>query len=496
MSAASNSPLATAVHSKTTSKASLQTSQRNNADYKREFASEKFSNTSPNHRQGDVNEKSGVALPGPELEDLQLEEIAAGPGEVNAFDSEKATISIRKERIYMAVLCWCMFLTGWNSGTLGPLLPTIQNHYKVDYGIVSLIFVATCIGTIPGSASSGYLTDKLGFGKLIALGAFLQLGTYSILVVAPPFPVFCIIYTLNGLAGSLQTASCNIFVSGMAGETRARNLGIMHAMFGTGALLSPLVATQFAQQRHWSFHYLTSLGFAVVNNILVIVAFRWKRQEHLIPEAAARGAIGTQGPNPNHGGNKLLHVLRLPTVHLMALFLFVYVGCEITTGGWIFTFLLNYRGGGPSAGYVSSGFFGGLTLGRVALLQVNRKIGPERVIYLYIVLSIALEFTIWFVPNLIENAVAVSFVGVFLGPFYPILLGVASRKLPKRLLAGSIGWMSACGQTGSAMFPFITGAIASKHGVQILQPLLVAMMSALLLLWFLAMRSKIPEGFE
>lgn len=47
-------------------------------------------------------------------------------------------------------------------------------------------------------------------------------------------------------------------------------------------------------------------------------------------------------------------------------------------------------------------------------------------------LATRLELTIWFVPNLIENAVAVSFVGVFLGPFYPILLGVAARKLPKR----------------------------------------------------------------
>jgi hypothetical protein len=30
--------------------------------------------------------------------------------------------------------------------------------------------------------------------------------------------------------------------------------------------------------------------------------------------------------------------------------------------GWIVTFLMNVRGGGPSSGYVSTGFFGGKCL--------------------------------------------------------------------------------------------------------------------------------------
>lgn len=52
-------------------------------------------------------------------------------------------------------------------------------------------------------------------------------------------------------------------------------------------------------------------------------------------------------------------VLGQKTVHLLAFFILVYVGVEVTIGGWIVTFLINERGGGKSAGYVSSGFFGG-----------------------------------------------------------------------------------------------------------------------------------------
>ena len=75
--------------------------------------------------------------------------------------------------------------------------------------------------------------------------------------------------------------------------------------------------------------------------------------------------------------------MRNKTVHLLALFLMIYIGVEVTIGGklyfflstnthththtslnysksgWIVTFLMLVRGGGPSTGYVSTGFFGG-----------------------------------------------------------------------------------------------------------------------------------------
>ena len=74
-------------------------------------------------------------------------------------------------------------------------------------------------------------------------------------------------------------------------------------------------------------------------------------------------------------------------------------------------------------------------------------------------------------PSLIGGAVAVSFVGLLLGPVYPIVMNHAGRVLPPRLLTGSIGWIAGFGQTGSAFLPFLTGALASKVGIKSLQPL-------------------------
>lgn len=34
-------------------------------------------------------------------------------------------------RVQFAALCWCLFLAGWNDGTLGPLLPRIREVYNV-----------------------------------------------------------------------------------------------------------------------------------------------------------------------------------------------------------------------------------------------------------------------------------------------------------------------------------------------------------------------------
>lgn len=71
-----------------------------------------------------------------------------------------------------------------------------------------------------------------------------------------------------------------------------------------------------------------------------------------------------------------------------------------------------------------------------------------------------LQLTVWFVPSLIENAIAVSFVGMFLGPVYPVSINVAAGILPAWLLAGAIGFIAAFGQAGSALFPFMTGTFS------------------------------------
>ena len=79
--------------------------------------------------------------------------------------------------------------------------------------------------------------------------------------------------------------------------------------------------------------------------------------------------------------------------------------------------------------------------------------------------------TIWVVPSLLENALAVSFIGLLLGPMYPILVNHSKAILPRWLFTGCVGWIACVGQTGSAILPFVTGLLASRFGIASLQPL-------------------------
>jgi len=96
--------------------------------------------------------------------------------------------------------------------------------------------------------------------------------------------------------------------------------------------------------------------------------------------------------------------------------------------------------------------------------------------------------TIWLVPSLIENAIAISFVGMVLGPMYPMVMSQAGRIIPRKRLAGSIGWISGFGGTGAAVFPFVTGALANHFGIRALPPLIVALMAVMGGLWLLVPR--------
>ncbi|KAJ7185624.1 major facilitator superfamily domain-containing protein [Mycena filopes] len=389
-----------------------------------------------------------------------------------------------RERVQLFALYWWCVSTSFSSA--GPLIPRIQKVYHVNFAIVSLIFVFACVGFIGGAMINVPLTDRFGFGKFLCThsfnllpGSLCQIVAYTMQSPAPPFPVFVLSFVINGVGIAIQDAQANGYIASLRRNSETK-MGLLHGAYGAGALVAPIVATQFSQLDRWSFHYLASLGVAISNTIVLALVFRGKGQDELlISVGEAAGETSTS----EH--STFRQILSTKTVHLLAFFILVYVGVEVTIGGpqWIVTYIIDVRGGGPSSGYVSAGFFGGLMTGRIALLWLNQKIGERRVLYIYSILAIALEVVVWRVPSLIGDAVAVSIVGVLLGPIYPIVMNYAGRVIPRWILTGSIGWIAGFGQAGSAVFPFITGAIASKTGIKALQPLLISMMSFMLLLW-------------
>ncbi|CUA69842.1 Glucose/mannose transporter GlcP [Rhizoctonia solani] len=446
--------------------------------------------------------------PGPQLlddqKDIKMSTLGGDPAGPTCAslvsDAPTWTMSTKEEWVAIAACLWCVFSVGWNDATTGPLLPSIQAHYGINFIIVSMLFVSNCVGFLSAAVINIRLTDRLGFGKLILIGAMFQVLAYSLMIPALPFPVMCVAYAINGLGIGFQDAQVNGFIADLPNNASAK-MGLLHAVYGAGAFLSPLVATQFAQLPRWSFHYLTSLGLSVTNAAVLFIVFKLRTQREVMGLPSSKSTLDyTEEHQNSSSGGKYKEIFTSRAVQLVAFFIWLYVGVEVTIGGWIVTFLIDERGGGASVGYVSSGFFGGLMLGRVVLLWVNEKIGERRVIYVYCILCIGLELVVWLVPNLLGNAIAVSFgmspsstreqiILPVNRPMYPIAMNVTGAIVPKRILTESIGWIASFGQAGSAVFPFMTGALAEKHSAKVLQPLAVGMIGALVVLWTL-----VPAG--
>jgi fucose permease len=91
----------------------------------------------------------------------------------------------------------------------------------------------------------------------------------------------------------------------------------------------------------------------------------------------------------------------------------------LTSLGWIVEYLVDVRNGDlDKMGYVPAGFYGGGFLGRLLLAEPTHRFGERRMIFIYIVLCLALELVFWLVPDIITEAVAISFLGFFSGPFF------------------------------------------------------------------------------
>lgn len=54
----------------------------------------------------------------------------------------------------------------------------------------------------------------------------------------------------------------------------AAKMSMLHACYGTGALVAPLVATQFAVMPHWNHFFLVSMAGALMNLALLGLVFK------------------------------------------------------------------------------------------------------------------------------------------------------------------------------------------------------------------------------
>ncbi|KAI9045975.1 putative MFS transporter [Aspergillus affinis] len=387
----------------------------------------------------------------------------------------------RSNILRIASTFWSFLVMGANDAAYG-----LEEYYNISYMVFSCVFLSPLVGYVLAALVNNKLHETIGQRGIALVAPPFRLIAYILSCVHPPYPVLVVAYIFAGIANGLAEAAWNTYLGNM--DKSNEILGLLHGVYGLGAVISPLIATNLITKANapWYYFYFFMIGISVIEGILSPTMF-WQ-----FTGAAFRKAHADTGDTKGIGLKDAL--FKCPAARvcwLCAVLLLFYVGVEVSTGGWIVTIMMDVRNGAAfPSGMTATGFWLGITIGRMALGFVTAKIGERIGTSIYITCSIAFSLVVWLVPNFYASAVAVSIQGFFLGPLFPAVVVVMTKLLPKHLHVTSIGFVAAFGGAGAAVLPFVAGGIAQGSDVKSLLPFIFAVSVGILILWLGLPRSR------
>ncbi|KAJ0417241.1 MFS efflux transporter [Aspergillus carlsbadensis] len=410
----------------------------------------------------------------------------------------RTTPTTRIQKLRLLSTCMMGFGNGLNDSVPGALIPYMETHYSISYAIVSLIFVTNAVGFIAAAPLTDLVEQRLGRGRAYILAEALMGAGYVIIICTPPYPLIVLSFLLIGLGEGMDLAFNNVFCANYGNGTTA--LGFLHGSYGLGGTVGPLIGTAIASSGVvWSRFYAVAIAIVAINASFAGWAF-WNyetpRARPQVPEIISLETGTPATPEPSEPSKRTLLKLALksPVTILGALFIFAYQGAEVSISGWVISFLVTTRHGDlSSVGYVTAGFWGGITVGRLVISPIAFRLGERICVAAFVLGSLAFQLVVWFVPSIVGNAVAVAIIGLLLGPVYPCAMAVFCRVLDANLQLTSLGFVSGAGSSGGAVAPLVTGLVAQKKGTWVLHPICVGLYGGMMGAWCLLPRQKKRE---
>ncbi|TVY33149.1 Bypass of stop codon protein, partial [Lachnellula occidentalis] len=304
------------------------------------------------------------------------------------------------------------------------------------------------------------------------------------------------------LGQAIQDSFSNTFVAtlnlnGTTGKSH-RWLGLIHAMYGLGLLIAPFIATGIANHASpnggdkWERVWLWLTGISILNIMGVLYAFRDSAWRITTPERGIEAEDEVEVESETGNRSKLRQLLGMKNLYILALFFFFHLGVCSTSGGWVVEFLLRTRHADlHKIGYVPSGFYGGLCLSRLILVEPTHRYGERRMLLLYSILAFAMQMVFWLVKDLATTIVMFSLMGFLMGPFFAAGVSVTSTLFPLPLRATALGLIFLLAQAGASIFPSLIGIVAARAGVQVLPPIVAALIVCMGVTWGFVPRVKV-----
>ncbi|CEJ54913.1 hypothetical protein PMG11_01200 [Penicillium brasilianum] len=328
----------------------------------------------------------------------------------------------------VSAVFWSFLIMGANDTAYGPLLLYLESYYSVSYTVVSFLFLSPVCGYILAAVLNDKVHNRLGRRGAAWISASNHLIGHFFTSLHPPYPILVAVFALQGFANGLADSGYNAWVVNMANANQL--LGIMHGLYGFGAVLSPLIATSLVTKANlpWYYFYYIMTACAMIELVICLGAFRD------LDAASFRADNQTEEQSDGNMSRAIAQPPYSRITWICAFFLVGYMGVEVALGGWIVTYMIQVRHGEAFAsGMVATGFWLGISCGRIVLGFFTPLLKEELAIVVYSLLSIACGFILWLVPYFSASAVAVAVLGFFLGPFFPATVIVATRILPRAL---------------------------------------------------------------
>ena len=348
-----------------------------------------------------------------------------------------------------------IFVYGMIAAMLGTILPDLSARFHLTPSQLGQIAFTQALGLIIASIGVGPLIDNEGKKVGLVLGLLLITLALFALPQSKGFGSISIYLFLLGLGGGIIVTAANALVSDISPARRGTTLNLLNLFFGLGGLATPFLSANLMKRNPFRLCYTVAALTAatLVVNILTPMP----------PPSGARSFdFSDVGP-----------VLGKPVLFLLALFLFLYVACEVGVWNWLAQHLIAQ--GIPESralNILSLGFALGLLIGRVAVSPILISVSAPLVMLAAAVLMTVTTFLMLKTSNPTVAGVLVFLAGVSMAPVFPTTLAMVGDAFP-RMTGTAMGVVITLGWCGLAVSSRIIGAIGGGDPKRLKKALLL-----------------------
>jgi fucose permease len=375
----------------------------------------------------------------------------------------------------IVIIAYLSFIAlGLPGGLLGVAWPSIRDTFELEQAALGTLLFTTTAGYLTASVFNGRVITQLGIGKtLLAATALITVGLLGI-GLAPGWWFMILIALVMGLGQGIVDAGMNLY---FANNFNTRLMNWLHASFGLGAALGPLLMTElFRLEQSWRVGYFTIAAVHLVMVALFLITLQqWQNPT---------GRVEQRSANPS--APSISESLRRPPVLLGIVLFFVFTGMESTAGNWGYTMLTESRSVDIIiAGQWISLYWWSFTLGRLIFGFIGDRIPVKTAVWgcMFLMLGGAVLLTL----NLgdVLSFLGLIVLGFALAPIFPLLMTVTPERLGKDHATNAIGFQVGAAGLGIAASPALAGVIASVTSLEAIGPFLIASAALTIILYYL-----------